>query len=106
MILPILYHTFGGKSRCVLGIPRKSEKNISIIFQKPLANFLCLWYNSSVVKSNADVAQLVEQLIRNQQVAGSSPAISSNRKACLDETGFSIGNDCWSEKSLQVAGKL
>ena len=22
------------------------------------------------------------------------------------ETGFSIGNDCWSEKSLQVAGKL
>ena len=29
-------------------------------------------------KSNADVAQLVEQLIRNQQVAGSSPAISSN----------------------------
>ncbi len=29
---------------------------------------------------NADVAQSVEQLIRNQQVAGSSPAISSNKK--------------------------
>ena len=28
----------------------------------------------------ADVAQLVEQLIRNQQVAGSSPAISSKEK--------------------------
>ena len=27
--------------------------------------------------TSADVAQLVEQLIRNQQVAGSSPAISS-----------------------------
>ena len=29
--------------------------------------------------ANADVAQLVEQLIRNQQVAGSSPAISSKK---------------------------
>ena len=33
---------------------------------------------------NADVAQLVEQLIRNQQVAGSSPAISSKK----DIAGF------------------
>ena len=31
-------------------------------------------------KSYADVAQLVEQLIRNQQVAGPSPAISSINK--------------------------
>ena len=29
----------------------------------------------------ANVAQLVEQLIRNQQVAGSSPAISSKKKS-------------------------
>ena len=29
------------------------------------------------LKSNANVAQLVEQLIRNQQVMGSSPIISS-----------------------------
>ena len=28
-------------------------------------------------KNNADVAQLVEQLIRNEQVTGSSPAIGS-----------------------------
>ncbi len=28
----------------------------------------------------ANVAQLVEQLIRNQQVAGSSPAISSKQR--------------------------
>ena len=47
------------------------------IFGKPIAKSGNLWYNSSVVNSNADVAQLVEQLIRNQQVAGSSPAISS-----------------------------
>ena len=32
-------------------------------------------------KSYADVAQSVEQLIRNQQVAGSSPAISSKKAA-------------------------
>ena len=51
------------------------------IFAKPIAKYGSLWYNISVVKSNADVAQLVEQLIRNQQVAGSSPAISSIRKA-------------------------
>ncbi len=52
------------------------------IFQKPLAKFRGLWYNTNVVKKrNADVAQLVEQLIRNQQVAGSSPAISSKTKA-------------------------
>ena len=31
----------------------------------------------------AGVAQLVEQLIRNQQVAGSSPATSSNAKAAI-----------------------
>ena len=29
----------------------------------------------------ADMAQLVEQLIRNEQVVGSSPTISSNKKA-------------------------
>ena len=33
-----------------------------------------------VEQINAGVAQLVEQLIRNQQVAGSSPAISSKTK--------------------------
>ena len=32
-----------------------------------------MWYNSTI----ADVAQLVEQLIRNEQVTGSSPAIGS-----------------------------
>lgn len=34
--------------------------------------------NAKFAMNYADVAQLVEQLIRNQQVAGSSPAISSN----------------------------
>ena len=31
------------------------------------------------------MAQLVEQLIRNQQVAGSSPAISSKASGCFLE---------------------
>ena len=36
------------------------------------------WYCLQVVESkNADVAQLVEQLIRNQQVIGSSPIVGS-----------------------------
>ncbi len=42
-------------------------------------------YNSFVKKNQyflyADVAQLVEQLIRNEQVAGSSPVIGSKSPA-------------------------
>ena len=33
--------------------------------------------NDTIVKEYADVAQLVEQLIRNQQVIGSSPIVGS-----------------------------
>ena len=41
-----------------------------------------MWYNLASVEAyatsiGADVAQLVEQLIRNEQVTGSSPAIGS-----------------------------
>ena len=36
----------------------------------------------------ATVAQLVEQLIRNQQVAGSSPASSSKKKHCAKAVLF------------------
>ena len=32
--------------------------------------------------ADANVAQLVEQLIRNQQVGGSSPPVGSMRKCC------------------------
>ena len=52
-----------------------------------------------IAERNATVAQSVEQLIRNQQVAGSSPAISSRKKrlaegaflfwvAAIPSTGF------------------
>ena len=49
---------------------------------KMLAFFFLMSYNKQAVneratKLNATVAQSVEQLIRNQQVAGSSPASSS-----------------------------
>ena len=36
-------------------------------------------YNNPCLKSDACVAQLVEQLTRNEQVAGSSPATSSKK---------------------------
>ena len=51
------------------------------------------------------MAQLVEQLIRNQQVAGSSPAISSNRKSHLYEVGFSIGVDRWVRETASSCPK-
>ena len=44
-------------------------------FQKMLDEPIVLWY--IVRASNAGVAQLVEQLICNQQVGGSSPSTSS-----------------------------
>ena len=41
--------------------------------------------------NNAGVAQLVEQLIRNQQVSGSSPLTSSIPAVCMTRTaGFSM----------------
>ena len=42
-----------------------------------LDKFRKMKYNNSRKSRHATVAQLVEQLIRNQQVAGSSPASSS-----------------------------
>ena len=52
---------------------------------KTLAFFFLIGYNKQAVvervkELNATVAQSVEQLIRNQQVAGSSPASSSKAK--------------------------
>ncbi len=44
------------------------------IFQMPLAKELKLCYT---MRALADIAQLVEQLICNQQVAGSSPIVGS-----------------------------
>ena len=38
-------------------------------------------YNSGLGALQADVAQLVEQLIRNEKVEGSTPFIGTSRKA-------------------------
>lgn len=43
-----------------------------------------------VVSQEAGVAQLVEQLIRNQQVIGSSPIAGSNLRS-IDRCGASVG---------------
>ena len=45
-------------------------------------------YNNPCLKSDACVAQLVEQLTRNEQVAGSSPATSSKKTRSKDLVFF------------------
>jgi hypothetical protein len=42
-----------------------------------LLNFTEAGHNDTIFEERADVAQLVEQLIRNQQVIGSSPIVGS-----------------------------
>ena len=56
-----------------------------------LDKFRKMKYNNSRKSRHATVAQLVEQLIRNQQVAGSSPASSSKiGKPCRRLADFSM----------------
>jgi hypothetical protein len=45
--------------------------------QLVLLNFTEAGHNDTIFEERADVAQLVEQLIRNQQVIGSSPIVGS-----------------------------
>ena len=49
--------------------------------RKKIKMFLTIggWYSIILKRNDATVAQLAEQLIRNQQVAGSSPASSSKK---------------------------
>ena len=58
---------------------RKGEiteiKNFFYLTLKIACNIDKFCYN--IINCDANMAQLVEQLIRNQQVAGSNPAISS-----------------------------
>ena len=56
----------------------KSEKCVNIWLAVEVVVTCCLLQNASSLLF-AGVAQLVEQLIRNQQVAGSSPATSSKK---------------------------
>jgi hypothetical protein len=44
-----------------------------------MLNFTGAGHNVTILEEPADVAQLVEQLIRNQQVIGSSPIVGSIR---------------------------
>ena len=53
-----------------------------------LDKFRKMKYNNSRKSRHATVAQLVEQLIRNQQVAGSSPASSSMQAPEQNFGGF------------------
>ena len=55
------------------------------------------------VCSAADVAQLAEQLICNQQVVGSTPVVSSNKPACRH---FSIQSTNWWVTRVAKGGRL
>ena len=64
---------------------KRQYKFSKLFFKNLLQIFSIYGIIATLRKTHADVAQLVEQLIRNQQVAGSSPAISSKK----DIVGFS-----------------
>ena len=54
--------------------------------------------DSSLISSNARVAQLVEQLICNQQVVGSIPFSGSNDQEIVNNqypAGIPSRQDCW-----------
>ena len=57
------------------GVAEKISKRVLTTYARSrIMNFVS---HADVVSRHADVAQLVEQLIRNEQVVGSSPIISS-----------------------------
>ncbi len=55
---------------------KQTRENLPKITHKTLVNIKRIWYNRFCYK-HAEVAQSVEQLIRNQQVAGSIPVFST-----------------------------
>ena len=59
---------------------KRQYKFSKLFFKNLLQIFSIYGIIATLRKTHADVAQLVEQLIRNQQVAGSSPAISSTKE--------------------------
>ena len=61
--------------KCIREIYRK-------IALKTLVIINGIWYNRFCYK-HAEVAQSVEQLIRNQQVAGSIPVFSTNQDVAI-----------------------
>ena len=68
----------------------KKSKIFLDFYIKTLAFFFLIGYNKQAfvrkeTKLNATVAQSVEQLIRNQQVAGSSPASSSKKSTNFEK---------------------
>ena len=79
-----------------------APKIIFIFLKFPVDGIGILYYNSLGSSGTyADVAQSVEQLIRNQQVSGSSPLISSKEKKhcpfagwCFSICGYSSSVEC------------
>ena len=53
-----------------------------------MKNQLTIFRKADIMNADATVAQSVEQLIRNQQAAGSSPASSSTTPRTTSSWGF------------------
>ena len=59
-------------------------------------------YDMQANLRDASVAQSVEQLIRNQQVAGSSPASSSRKGTCFCRCFFFFYFACCTAASIKI----
>ena len=63
-------------------VQKRTRENLPNITHKTLVIIKRIWYNRFCYK-HAEVAQSVEQLIRNQQVAGSIPVFSTNQNVAI-----------------------
>ena len=52
---------------------------MELVYGNSVQNFTECGGNDTISRGKAEVAQLVEQLIRNQQVVGSSPTFGSTK---------------------------
>ena len=59
-------------------MPEQKDESKAKVFPRPrLPGPAAVWYNPRALPANAGVAQMVERLIRNQQVSGSIPLVGS-----------------------------
>ncbi len=65
----------------LMGFNTFNDKSADFFLKKHIFYLTNRTNSGKIYRKFADVAQSVEQLIRNQQVRGSSPLISSNRES-------------------------
>ena len=72
---------------CVTSRPAEIGRKIASLLLTNADSFVIIYFVSQCDWQNADVAQLVEQLIRNEQVIGSNPTISSSKIKAPEQSG-------------------